>query len=39
MVNYEFRDAEAPQLAGSDVPNQILDGLDDLMSVQLLASF
>jgi hypothetical protein len=39
MVNYEFRDAEAPQLAGSDVPNQILDGLDDLMSVQLLTSF
>ena len=39
MVNYEFRDAEAPQLADSDVPNQILDGLDDLMSMQLQASF
>jgi len=39
MINYEFRDAEAPRLAGSDVPNQILDGLDDLTSAQLLVSF
>ncbi|MBI5039704.1 MAG: porin [Gammaproteobacteria bacterium] len=39
MVNYEFRAAEAPQLADGDIPNQILEGMDDLMSVQLQASF
>lgn len=39
MVNYEFRDAEAPQLADSDIPNQILDGLDDLLSLQVQVSF
>lgn len=39
LVNYEIRDAEAPGLAGSAVPNQILDGVDDVLSVQLLAVF
>lgn len=39
MVNYEFRDAEAPQLADGAIPNQILDGLDDLLSMQVLMSF
>jgi hypothetical protein len=39
IFNYEFRDAEAPNLAGSAVPNQILDGMDDRVSLQLLAIF
>ncbi|HEY9199122.1 MAG TPA: porin, partial [Gammaproteobacteria bacterium] len=39
MVNYEWRAAEAPRLADSADPNRILDGMDDLLSVQLLASF
>ncbi|MBU1192922.1 MAG: OprO/OprP family phosphate-selective porin [Gammaproteobacteria bacterium] len=39
IFNYELRDAEAPNLAGSAVPNQILDGMDDRVSVQLLAIF
>lgn len=39
MVNYEFRAAEAPRLADSDIPNQILDGMDDLLSMQVQVSF
>lgn len=39
IVNYEFRDAEAPNLAGSANPNRILDGIDDRFSIQLLAIF
>lgn len=39
IFNYEFRDAEAPRLAGNAVPNRILDGMDDRISVQLLAIF
>ncbi len=39
IFNYEFRAAEAPELSGSAVPNQILDGMDDRASVQLLAIF
>ncbi len=39
IVNYEVRDAEAPGLAGSAVPNQILADIDDRISVQLLAIF
>lgn len=39
IVNYEIRDAEAPNLPGSAVPNQILDSIDDRVAVQLLAVF
>lgn len=39
IFNYEFRDAEAPRLAGNAVANRILDGIDDRISVQLLAIF
>lgn len=39
ILNYELRDAEAPRLAGNAVPNQILDSMDDRLSVQLLAIF
>jgi hypothetical protein len=39
ILNYEFREAEAPNLAGSATPNQILDTLDDRVSVQVLAIF
>lgn len=39
LVNYEFRDAEAPNLAASAGPNQILDGMDDRLSAQLLIVF
>ena len=38
-VNYEFRDAEAPNLPSSDVANQVLDSLDDRISVQFTAIF
>lgn len=37
--NYEFREAEAPGLPSSHPANQILDGMDDRASVQLLAIF
>lgn len=39
ILNYEIRDAEAPELAGNAVPNRILDGIDDRLSLQLLAVF
>lgn len=39
IINYEFRDGEAPNLAGSAPPNVILDGLDDRLSAQLLVIF
>ncbi|MFA7386938.1 MAG: porin [Thiohalobacteraceae bacterium] len=39
ILNYEIRDAEAPRLADSAVPNRILDGMDDRISLQLLAVF
>jgi hypothetical protein len=39
ILNYEIRDAEAPGLPGTAVPNQILDGMDDRISLQLLAVF
>ena len=39
IFNYEIRNAEAPNLPGSAVPNQILDGIDDRLAVQLLAIF
>ncbi len=39
IVNYEFRDAEAPNLPSSANPNKILDGIDDRISLQVLAIF
>lgn len=38
-LNYEFREGEAPNLAGTAPPNVILDGLDDRVSLQLIAIF
>jgi len=39
IVNYEFRDAEAPGYASSAVQNQILSSLDDRLSAQILVIF
>ena len=39
IVNYEFRDFNAPGYKSSAPPNEILDGVDDRFSVQLLAIF
>jgi hypothetical protein len=39
IANYEFRDAEAPNLPGAHPANQILDGLDDRLSLQVLTVF
>ncbi len=39
IFNYEARDAEAPGLAAGAVPNQILGGMDDRISLQFLAIF
>jgi hypothetical protein len=39
LVNYQFRDVEAPGLPGDAVPNRILDDVDDVFSVRFLASF
>jgi hypothetical protein len=39
LVNYEVRDAEAPNLPGSHPANQILDGIDDRIAVQFLAIY
>ena len=39
LVNYQFREAEAPRLPGNTAANQILDDVDDLFSVRFLASF
>jgi phosphate-selective porin len=39
LVNYEFRDAEAPNSPSSAVPNQILDKTDDRLTLQLLAIY
>ena len=38
-INYEIRNAEAPNLPSSAPPNQILDGIDDLLSLQLITIF
>lgn len=38
-VNYEFREAEAPNLPATDSANRILDGLDDRLSLQLTSIF
>ncbi|MCO6412991.1 MAG: porin [Thiogranum sp.] len=39
LVNYEFRDLEAPGFSSSAPPSQIVDSLDDRITVQLLAIF
>jgi len=39
IVNYEFRDAEAPNLPAAAGPNVIGDGIDDRLSAQLLIIF
>ena len=39
IANYEFRDIEAPNLPSDATPNQILEGVDDRFSIQLLAIF
>lgn len=39
ILNYEVREAEAPGLPDTAVPNRILDGMDDRISLQLLAIF
>lgn len=39
IFNYEFRDAEAPNQDSSTVPNQILDGMDDRLTFQILHIF
>jgi len=39
IINYEMRDAEAPGLPSSAVPNQILDSIDNRLSGQLLLIF
>lgn len=39
LVNYEVRDAEAPNLPGSAGPNLILGETDDRLAIQLLAIF
>jgi len=39
IVNYEFRDAEAPGFASSAGPNQVLDTFDDRLGLQILAIF
>jgi len=38
-LNYEFREAEAPNQAGSSNANKILDGLDDRISLQMITIF
>lgn len=39
LINYELRGAEAPNLPGGAVPNQVLDSIDDRIAVQMLAIF
>ena len=38
-VNYEFRDAEAPNLPASNAANQILNATDNRISVQMTLIF
>lgn len=38
-LNYEFREAKAPNLPGTDVANQILGALDDRIALQLTTIF
>jgi predicted porin len=39
VINYEFRDLEAPELSSSAPPNKIGDSMDDRLSLQVLAIF
>ena len=39
IANYAFRDAEAPNLPNGAPPNQILDGIDDKLTLQVLHVF
>jgi phosphate-selective porin len=39
LVNYEFRDLDAPDFNSSAPPNEIADTMDDRITVQLLAIF
>jgi hypothetical protein len=39
LADYQFRDFEAPGLAGDTMPNQILDDVDDLFAVRLYLTF
>ncbi|UCE76548.1 MAG: porin, partial [Gammaproteobacteria bacterium] len=39
LINYEFRDLEAPELPSSAPPNEIGDSMDDRLSLQVLAIF
>ncbi|HEV57831.1 MAG TPA: porin [Phycisphaerales bacterium] len=39
IVNYEFRDLEAPNLPSGAVPNQIGDAIDDRLSLQVFMAF
>lgn len=39
LLNYEIRNAEAPNAAASAAPNLILDAMDDRISAQLLIIF
>lgn len=39
VLNYQIREARAPDFNSSAVPNQVLDKLDNLLSLQLLAIF
>ena len=39
IANYEFRDAEAPNLPNGTPPNKILDGIDNRLSLQVLTVF
>lgn len=39
IMNYEFRDLEAPNLASTANPNLIGDSMDDRLSLQILAVF
>ena len=39
LLNYQFRDADAPDFSSSATPNQILDNLDNRVGVQVLAIF
>ncbi len=38
-INYEFRDAEAPNAASTAGPNQVLGSIDDRLSLQLITIF
>jgi len=39
LVNYEFRDLDAPDFNSSAPPSEIADTMDDRITVQLLAIF